>query len=63
MRQFNNVEAVASNLLDSYFSGVDVYDRIETVANIQYQDVVDFLKQYDNEKSVISIVFPVGKES
>lgn len=63
MRQFNNVEAVAGNLLDSYFSGVDVYDRIETVANIQYQDVVDFLKQYDNEKSVISIVFPVGKES
>lgn len=62
MRQFNNVEAVAGNLLDSYFSGVDVYDRIETVANIQYQDVVDFLKQYDNEKSVISIVFPVGKE-
>lgn len=59
IRQFNNVEAVASNLMAAHFSDTDIYDRIEVVAAIMYEDIVNRLASYDNTRSALSVVNPV----
>lgn len=60
VRSFNNVESVASSLISAHFSGVDVYDPIETVAALTYEQVKECLEHsFDEEYSAISIIAPL----
>lgn len=56
---FNNVEAIATSLMNAYFAETDIYDRIELAARLTYEEITEKLNQYNNEKSAISIVSPM----
>jgi hypothetical protein len=43
----------------AHFSDTDIYDRIEVVAAITYEDIVNRLASYDNTRSALSVVNPV----
>ena len=59
VRGFNDVENVAGALVSAHFMGVSVYDAIEIVAALSFQDVVSYLNtHFDEEHSAISVVNP-----
>lgn len=60
VRTFNNVESVASSLVSAHFSGVDVYDMIETIAALTYEDAEHCLENsFNDEFAAISIISPL----
>lgn len=59
LRAFNNVQAVATNMMESCFSDTDIYDQIELTAQLTYEEVTEKLYDYDSGKSAISIVSPL----
>lgn len=56
--RFNNVESVATSLLNAEMSGVDIYDSIEITAKTTFDDIVNCLKVLDVDNSCISIIEP-----
>lgn len=57
IRSFNNVEACASLMLNSYFIGVDAFETLETLATIKLEDVQNSLSElFDTSKAAISII-------
>lgn len=59
LRGFNNVESVANGLVVSYFNGVSLYDSIEAVAAITFEDISARLGQgFNIDHAAISIVEP-----
>ncbi|MDR0947729.1 MAG: insulinase family protein [Ruminococcus sp.] len=62
IRDLNKAESYASNMIVSAFDGVSPYDAIEIIAQITPADIEARLKrQFDTEKSAISIVNPKVK--
>ncbi|MCL2088683.1 MAG: insulinase family protein [Oscillospiraceae bacterium] len=59
VRSFNNVQSVANNLVLAHFSDTSIYDRIETAANINIDDVNKFFWAINTEYSSISIIKPI----
>lgn len=59
LTKFNNVEAVATSLLNAEFDGVNLYDTLEITANATFEQVKNALGEIDIENSCISIVEPV----
>lgn len=60
IRGYNNVEAVATSMINAYMSGVTPFDVIETAANVTLKDVYNRLfKQFNKENTTISIVNPI----
>lgn len=60
VRGFNNVENIAYSLITTYFQNVDLYDMIETVAAVTFDDVTKRLAgTMEEERSAISIVNPI----
>lgn len=55
---FNNVESVANNMLDYEINGIGIYDGIEIVAGVTFDEVVAALEKLDIDNSAISIVEP-----
>lgn len=55
---FNNVESVANNMLDYEINGIGIYDGIETVANVTFEEVTAALAGMDIDNSAISIIEP-----
>ena len=55
---FNNVESVANNMLDYEINGIGIYDGIEIVAGVTFDDIKQALDEMDIENSVISIIEP-----
>lgn len=63
VREMNNVEAVAMNLIDSAMVGVSAFDAAETVASIQFEDVQNRLEaQFKTECAALSIIEPAAAE-
>lgn len=57
IRSFNNVEACASLMLNSYFVGVNSFETVEVLANITFDDVQNRLYDlFDTENVSISII-------
>ena len=60
VRGFNNVENIAYSLITTHFQNVDLYDMIETVAAVTFDDVTKRLAgTMEEERSAISIVNPI----
>ncbi|MEG1895266.1 MAG: insulinase family protein, partial [Oscillospiraceae bacterium] len=56
---FENVEEVATNIVNSYFNGETVYHSIEVLSKLTLGDVNDSLKHmFDNKKRTIFTVLP-----
>ncbi len=56
---FNNVESVATNMLDYEINGIGIYDGIEIAATVTFDDIKKALQDFDIENSSISIIEPV----
>ncbi|HHX56427.1 MAG TPA: insulinase family protein [Clostridiales bacterium] len=57
IREFNNVEAVASTIINSYFAGVNPFDTVKIMSEMTYEDVQKSIcENMDTEKVTLSIV-------
>ena len=56
---FNNVESVATNMLDYEINGIGIYDGIEIAATVTFEDIKKALAEMDIDNSSISIIEPV----
>jgi len=54
-----SVSATATNMMDAYFSGNDLFTLIEITAELTYEDVTKTLAGLDEENACISIIEPV----
>ncbi len=62
IRMFNNVEAIASSMISSYFNDVCVYDSIDIINNLTLSDLINRINiSFDNKKTSISIVDVIKK--
>ncbi|MEG0615088.1 MAG: pitrilysin family protein, partial [Oscillospiraceae bacterium] len=60
IREFNNVEAVATLMINSQMDGVKPFDIVETIASVTYDDVMKRLfDRFNTENVTISIINPV----
>ena len=61
LRGFNNVEAVASAMVVSHFSGVGLYDNVEAAAAVTFEDILARLERgFNPDHAAISIVEPTA---
>ncbi len=58
IREFNNVEAVATNMINAAMDGIDTFDAVETIAEITLDDVFKRLDDLKPELSVLSVIEP-----
>lgn len=59
IREFNNVEAVATAMINSAMDGVTPFDIVETIANTTFDDVIKrMFISLDSRYSAISIIDP-----
>jgi predicted Zn-dependent peptidase len=57
LRDWGNVEAVASNLINSYFDGVSPFDPLTVLTEMTFEDVQRAVSErFDTSKTCISIV-------
>lgn len=57
IREYNNVEAVASTLINSYFAGVNPFDTVKIMSEMTYEDIQKSIcENIDVEKVTLSIV-------
>ena len=60
IRECNNVESVATSMINSYMAGVTPFDEVETIAATTFEDVQKRLnKQFNTENVTISIIEPI----
>lgn len=64
IRDLNDAEAIATNMLNAGMEKLSAFDAIETVAAVSFEDMAKRLeKQFDTENVTISIIEPIdGKE-
>lgn len=58
---FNNVGSVAKSAMSADFYDTDLYELLETVAEITYDDVMKALSDIDTENSNLSIIEPIER--
>ena len=57
LREFNNVEATATNLMNAHLAGVKPYDSLQILADMTYEQVQQALcTRFDPERIVLSVV-------
>lgn len=57
VRESNNAEAVAGNLISAYMSGVGPYDSIRILSEMTYNDVQKaLLNRFDTGNMTISVI-------
>ena len=60
VRGFNNVETISYSLITAHFQNVDLYDMIEAVAKVSFEDVTKRLAgSFEEEHSAISVIHPI----
>jgi predicted Zn-dependent peptidase len=60
VRGFNDVETVANGLVSSYFAGVDIYDNIKAIEDIQRKDLENLLQSTLQEDRIcLSVIEPL----
>ncbi|MEG3030574.1 MAG: hypothetical protein RR827_09290, partial [Oscillospiraceae bacterium] len=56
---FENIEEVATNIVNAYFSGETAYNSLEVLSRLTLKDVNDGLKHmFDNKKRTIFTILP-----
>ena len=53
---------VAKGAMNAQFGGINLYDNLETAANVSYEDVMTALTELDLENSSLSIIEPPEKK-
>ena len=62
IRELNDVEAVATIMLNRRMQGVSAFELIETVADVTYEDVMARLnRQFDCGATVLSVIEPIAE--
>jgi predicted Zn-dependent peptidase len=57
VRELNNVEAVASLMLNAYMENVSPYDSISIMSELTCGDVIDFMRsQLRRDRCVLSVI-------
>ena len=57
VRELNNVEAVASLMLNAYMENVSPYDAISIMSEITCGDVIEFMRsQLRRDRCVLSVI-------
>ena len=57
IRQLNNVDIIASMMLDAYMSGIEPYDVINTVSEMTSDTILEYVRtELDKDKLVMSVV-------
>lgn len=57
VREFNNVQAVATSMINSRLAGVDVFDTFKIISEMTYEDVQRCLcERFDTSKIAISVI-------
>lgn len=59
---FGTVGNVAKGAMNAQFSGINLYDNLETAASVSYEDVMTALSELDLENSSLSIIEPPEKK-
>ena len=59
---FGTVGNVAKGAMNAQFSGINLYDNLETAANVSYEDIMAALTELDLENSSLSIIEPPEKK-
>lgn len=61
IREFNNVEAVATGMLNAAMDGITPFDIVEVIANVTFEDVQKRLfERLNPEYAVLSIIEPIS---
>lgn len=61
IRDLNDAEAIATNMLNAGMEKLSAFDAIETVAAVTFEDMAKRLeKQFDTKNVTISIIEPLG---
>lgn len=61
IRNFNDAEAIATNVINAGMERLSFFDVIETVAAVTFEDMAKRLdKQFDTKNVTISIIEPLG---
>lgn len=61
IRNFNDAEAIATNVINAGMERLSFFDVIETVAAVAFEDMAKRLdKQFDTKNVTISIIEPLG---
>ena len=57
IRELNNVEAVANNMINAHMDGVLPFDALDTLSEVTSEDVVEFMKnEFRSDRLVMSVV-------
>jgi len=57
IRELNNVESVASRMMDSHMEGIGPYDTISVLSELTSSDVLDFIKdELRKDRLVMSVI-------
>jgi predicted Zn-dependent peptidase len=57
IREYNNVEAIANSLINSYFQGVTPFDTVKILSEMTYEDVQKCVCEiFDFDKITLSII-------
>jgi predicted Zn-dependent peptidase len=59
IKAYNNVEAVAMSLIETYFAGVNPFDTVDVLSSLTIADANAFLNEIDISNSAISVVNPI----
>lgn len=58
VRRFNNTEAIAMQLAECAMQNTDLFEELEIIRKISYDDVTECLKLLKEEFSSLSVVYP-----
>lgn len=60
LREFDSTEDIANNMVDFIFDGVDLFDYLDIIKDVAYEDVCSLLDtQFDRECISLSVISPL----
>ena len=58
VKRYNSVEDIVMAFIDSAVCGFNVFDELDIIKNLSKQDIEKYLKIFDDNKSVLSVILP-----
>lgn len=62
IRSFNSVESIAMQLVDCAMNDYSLFDEIKYLKSVTAEDVMKRIAAFDNSKTVLSVINPLGDE-
>ena len=60
-RLFNDIEGFTSGYIRDLLEGLDLFEEINTLMNLEYEDIIDIYKSFNYENYALINIFPRGK--